>query len=446
MVAGAVTPPRLDIANEDLVRAHLHAIWIAETGQDLGVSLKDVLDLTGDAPSLELLDSVRDSLSQESAANRARKSAKRVLATIADELSSSSWYTERWLDDVFEHLLLRFDKACARWRDLYRAAQKQRELQHQIIIDASRPQHEKNHAKLLRREAESQLELLTETRSVVQSDFYSYRFFASEGFLPGYNFPRLPISAYIPGRRIRGSKDEYLNRPRFLAISEFGPRAFVYHEGSRYIINRVILPVDREDDEAHTRMSKQCGSCGYIHPILEGEGPDLCEFCGTTLGPPMRNLFRLQNVSTKRRDRINCDEEERLRQGFEIRSGVRFPEGATGRAYQVGELKSSNGTIAKLTYGNAATIWRINLGWRRRKNKNQYGFMLDIEKGYWASQKEADEEDPEDPMSARVQRVIPYVEDHKNCLIFEPLANLDEAQMASLQAALKDAKIGRAHV
>ena len=42
--------------------------------------------------------------------------------------------------------------------------------------------------------------------SLYQSDFYSYRYFASEGFLPGYNFPRLPLSAFIPGRR--GSADE----------------------------------------------------------------------------------------------------------------------------------------------------------------------------------------------------------------------------------------------
>ena len=51
-----------------------------------------------------------------------------------------------------------------------------------------------------RREAESQYILLTETQNILQSDFYSYRYFASEGFLPGYNFPRLPLSAW---RRIR---------------------------------------------------------------------------------------------------------------------------------------------------------------------------------------------------------------------------------------------------
>ena len=39
MVAGQVSPPRLDLANEDLIRAHVHAIWLAETGLSLGKSL-----------------------------------------------------------------------------------------------------------------------------------------------------------------------------------------------------------------------------------------------------------------------------------------------------------------------------------------------------------------------------------------------------------------------
>jgi ATP-dependent helicase YprA (DUF1998 family) len=45
MVAGQVVPPRLDLANEDLVRAHLHAVSLAETRQSLGTTLTDVLDL-----------------------------------------------------------------------------------------------------------------------------------------------------------------------------------------------------------------------------------------------------------------------------------------------------------------------------------------------------------------------------------------------------------------
>src|SRR5262249_25403902 len=140
---------------------------------------------------------------------------------------------------------------------------------------------------------------------------------------PGYNFPRLPLSAFIPARRTR-QREEYLSRPRFLAISEFGPRAVVYHEGSRYLINRVILSV-REDD-VMTTQAKQCERCGYLHPIPEGPGPDKCERCHADLPMPLRSLLRLQNVATKRRDKINCDEEERLRLGYEIRTGVRLAD------------------------------------------------------------------------------------------------------------------------
>ncbi len=139
---------------------------------------------------------------------------------------------------------------------------------------------------------------MTEAENIVQSDFYSYRYFASEGFLPGYSFPRLPLSAYIPARRIRSQDDEFLSRPRFLAISEFGPRSIIYHEGSRYIINKVNLPVSDTGEGFAVLRAKQCPICGYLHPIANGDGLDRCERCGSLLESPMNNLFRLQNVST----------------------------------------------------------------------------------------------------------------------------------------------------
>src|SRR5580700_5641688 len=158
---------------------------------------------------------------------------------------------------------------------MYRSARNQQELQNKIILDHTRAPRDHEKAKRLRREAEAQLKLLCESDNMMQSDFYSYRYFASEGFLPGYSFPRLPLSAFIPGRRQVRNREEYLSRPRFLAISEFGPRAVVYHEGSRYRINRVILPVG-ENQEIATRKAKQCEVCGYLHPIMAGDGVDLC--------------------------------------------------------------------------------------------------------------------------------------------------------------------------
>lgn len=436
MVAGAVTPPRLDLSNEDLVRAHIQAIWLTETGMGLGQSLQDLLDLSGDNPTLKLLDSVRDQIRQKKPRERAAIRARRVLATFKEELEDSDWYSEGWLDEVLTQVALNFDQACDRWRGLYRSAHKQAKVQASIILDATRSYEEKQQAVRLRREAEEQLALLTQVANVVQSDFYSYRYFASEGFLPGYNFPRLPLSAYIPARRGR-QHDEFLSRPRFLAISEFGPRAIVYHEGSRYIINKVILPVG--DDDVLTRRAKRCEACGYLHPLVDGtEGFDLCERCGAELGMPYTELFRLQNVSTKRRDRINSDEEERMRLGYEIISGARFTEKGGWPLVRTAKVESTTGSLAKLTYGHAATLWRINLGWSRRKNREQYGFVLDTERGYWARNEQV-VEDQDDPMSQKTKRVIPYVEDRRNCLIFEPSEQLKPEVIISLQSALKNA-------
>ncbi len=439
MVAGAVTPPRLDVANEDLVRAHVHAVWLAEAQLKLGASLKDVLDLTGDEPTLAPQTHVREALNQESTRTAARSRVDRILASLVPDLKQhAGWWSEGWVEQVLQHLPLEFDRACERWRGLYSAARKQVAAQNRLITDASRSADEKARAKTLRREAESQLELLEESRHALDADFYSYRYFASEGFLPGYSFPRLPLSAYIPGRREKQGRNHFLSRPRFLAITEFGPRAIVYHEGTRYKINKVILPVSEETSEPSTTSAKQCDGCGYLHPAVSGAA-DVCNRCGKALPAALGPLFRLQNVSTVRAARINSDEEERLRLGYEIRSGVRFADHSGQPSCRVAQVRVDGAVIGDLAYGHAATLWRINLGWTRRAKKDQLGFVLDLERGYWQKNSVLEEEDPDDPMSSRCRRVIPYVDDRRNCLLLQLGGEPEEGPMASLQAALKNA-------
>lgn len=439
MVAGAVTPPRLDIANEDLLRAHVHAVWLAESNMSLGRSLKDLLDISGDNPTLHVLDFVQNALDSAEARKKAFQRTKVILSEVDDELKKTDWYSDAWLEGVINQIPNRFNQACERWRGLYLAAKGQQTIQHKIVNDRGRPAADREQAKRLRAEAESQLDLLTEAKNLVQSDFYSYRYFASEGFLPGYSFPRLPLSAFIPARRLRGNKDEFLSRPRFLAISEFGPQSIIYHEGSRYTISKVNLPVAENVDGVATMQAKHCPACGYFHPEATGN-QDRCERCHTELQPPIAPLFRLQNVSTKRRDRISSDEEERMRQGYEIRTAIRFQDTQTGDlSAQSATLLKDGEVLAKLTYANAATISRINVGWKRRANQSQLGFVLDVERGYWAREKDEQKDAQDNPLSGRTKRVIPFVEDTKNSLLFESSIELDEKQMASLQAALKSA-------
>jgi ATP-dependent helicase YprA (DUF1998 family)/very-short-patch-repair endonuclease len=441
MVAGAVFPPRLDIANEDLIQSHVQAIWLTESRMSLGSSLKEILDISGDPPTLALMASIKADLEASEPRQKTLVRAQNILAGINEELLNAGWYTERWLGDVLNRIPRTFEQACQRWRDLYLAAVKQRETQNRIIGDASRSPKDKQTAKHLRQEAEQQMELLLETKDIMHSDFYSYRYFASEGFLPGYNFPRLPLSAYIPGRRRVNNRDEFLSRARFLAITEFGPRNIIYHEGSRYEINKVIIPVSStNDDGLPTSAAKLCPACGYLHPITGGAGPDLCQHCHQMLDPALSPLFRLQNVATRRRDRISSDEEERLRMGYDLRTVIRFDDHDGHSSCRTAEVKSGGEKLANLTYAHSSLIWRINLGWRRRKNKEQFGFMLDTERGYWEkSDQEVNDDNVDEPFSNRIARVIPYVEDRRNALIYQPATPLSETQMASLQAALKNA-------
>ena len=137
----------------------------------------------------------------------------------------------------------------------------------------------------------------------------------------------------MPARRGRTGRDEYISRPRFLAISEFGPRALIYHEGARYRVYKVNLDFgsDAIEDTRHlaTQTMKRCSRCGYAH--LEAGGPnfaEMCDRCGAALDAASRidGLVQLQNVSLRLAQRITCDEEERQRFGYDLVTAWRFPE------------------------------------------------------------------------------------------------------------------------
>lgn len=445
MVGGSVSTPRLDLANEDLLRAHVHAIWLSCARLDLHSSVAQILDVDGDPPSLEPRGPVKDALANPVSRQGARQRARFALGPAVHALLDGHGTVDEWISRVLNELPASFDRACERWRSLYRAAHATSKRQGAIVIDASRPPEDRERAKRLRAEAEAQLKLLLAAESRdQQSDFYSYRYFASEGFLPGYNFPRLPLSAWIPGRRRRTGKDEYLQRPRFLAIAEFGPRGIVYHEGSRFVIHKAMLPVEGED-AALTRGAKQCAECGYLHPIDDAHDPDRCERCHALLPPALDNLFPMRNVVAKRRDRINSDEEERMRLGYDLRTGVRYAErlGQVDR-HSARLVAADSALLAELEYGHAATLWRVNLGWRRRGDDAPLGYLIDEETGVWSKSQAVEPQatgpgtsDADDSGSSRKRRVVPFVEDRRNCLLLRVEGVTDPAVTASLQSALK---------
>ncbi|MFF5183448.1 protein kinase [Streptomyces sp. NPDC000345] len=440
MVAGAVAPPRLDLANEDLVLSHLQGIWIAEAGLRLGRSIPDVLDVSypdgGDRPdpALGLLPDIQAAAHDDGARRRTVDASLRVLGPLLPSFVETTWWHDDWIQDKVRTVAERFDRAFDRWRSLFRAALDDQYVQNKRRLDYSLTEGDRNRANARRREAETQLNLLmnesVDSKSVL-SDFNPYRYLASEGFLPGYSFPRLPLAAYIPtiGRR-RGDGD-YLQRPRFLAIREFGPGSLIYHEGARYQVTRIQLPPDSSGDLT-TGEARRCAHCGYHHDPKERE--DRCGFCDETLGAATYGLLHLHTVYTTRRERISSDEEERRRAGFRLETSYRFHDHGTRKGRLNAKIAdASGGQLAEIAYGDSATIRITNTGRVRARTEEPPGYWLDLADGRWMNDRDASEAsgdsselpvvDADGNERRRKKRVIPYVEDRRNILV----VTLDEA-------------------
>ncbi|WP_326788586.1 DEAD/DEAH box helicase [Streptomyces sp. NBC_00151] len=454
MVAGSVTPPRLDLANEELLRSHVHAIWLAETGVALGRRMTDFIDAEavaqapGEPVPLRLTEAMRTQLDSEAARRRAIDRATAVLEPLIDDLrASTTWWYDGWIEDVVRTALRRFDDDCERWRRLYRASLAEREEQHRIAGDLSVDPRSRRRAQARRAEAENQLKLLRNEDSEESfSDFYTYRYFASEGFLPGYSFPRLPLAAYIPGQRGEGRLGQkngaYIQRPRFIAISEFGPGALIYHEGQRYAVDRVQVPMGATPGQVATSDVRICSNCGTWYD--RSDGIDRCDDCGVPLSLTLSRTMVLSTVQASPVRRISSDEEERLRSGFELLTGYQFSQGG-GRLDAT--ATDDDGPVLTVGYGDTARVRVFNIGRRKRKHPADRGFWLDPIQGRWLSAKKAGEiqeasaeDEALSPFASadRTVQVIPYVEDRKNIAVLrlaEPVEN--ETVAVTLRYALE---------
>lgn len=441
MVAGSVNPPTLDLANEDLVRAHLHAVWLAETGQKLESSINGILDMEK-KDELSLLKELADSLSAPGARERALVRGNDILEMLSSELKPemAPWYHTEWLNRTLNSAYNLFDHSLDRWRDLYRATVRQMDISHAVQTNHAATEKDRKEAGQRYNEARNQHDLLLKANSSVTSDFYTYRYLASQGFLPGYNFPRLPLMAYLPAAREKSNNHSFVSRPRFLALSEFGPMSLIYHEGCQYRVRKVIIGV-RDDlaTELPTTPARLCPACGYGHfgqQYLDAR----CNSCDALMegGRTVMNLYRVENVSARKALRITSDEEERMRFGYETQTTLQFAN--EGNNFQVIKsiVSEAGEDLIKIHYGPAATVWRINLGWRRRKNKTIFGFNIDPNTGLWCRDDQTpDDVETEDGAVTVSQRITPYVEDRRNVLIVYPPSGLDEKGVATLQYLLK---------
>ncbi len=415
MVDGVVKPPSIDLTNPDLVASHLHAEWLAASGLELDRAISRNLDMT--SQNKPLLADIWSRISSQETVLAAEKCVRAVLSALERDYGD---VLPDWLIDIKQHAKTIIANApgifaCAfdRWRDLLRAAERQ-------VDDATRTLQDYSISPIERRAAEgrqaagnTQIKLLLQGAENQGSDFYVYRYLATEGFLPGYNFPRLPLMAFVPGGQ-GGKGQRYLQRARFLAIAEFGPGSLVYHEGRAYRVDRALLKEagGGPDGLLPTFSTAVCPTCGASH---DGEPPEKCHVCGHPLNGSniIRELHKIENVGTKQVERITANDEDRRRQGFDLQTTFSFQQ-ASGNLTR--EVSDTTGEILTAIFAPAALVRRINKGLRRRKDESEIGFCIDPKSGYWVGAASSQDNEERLPTNVR-QRITPVVEDRKNALL-----------------------------
>jgi superfamily II DNA/RNA helicase len=426
MVSGEVSTSRMDLINEELLKSHLHAsILTMRSIAGLSNSLGDIIT-KDDLENLPIKEEVLDALKlTDSQKIELLVTFNKVIedAYFKNELDKRKpvWFTEDWMKRAIDNFLLEFDESLKRWRLLYKNAILQFRAANEIIENRIYAEnHEKiREAKYSRKQAERQMELLLndskDTRNNKQdsqSEFYPFRYMAAEGFLPGYNFTRLPIRSFLENNEGSG---EFLSRPRIIALNEFGPRNVIYHDGSKYRIDRIILT----EVEEKLEKAKISPYTGYIlmkdqynynvDPIVNMElSHGMDKFTHS-------DLVNMTETKAYELQRITCQEEERTRRGYDIRTYFAVEGGFDSITEAV--VKLADEKLLHIHAIPSARLVNISFKWR---TSLENGYALNLKNGYWQTKKQESEEINNDD----IRRIKLFTTITANALFIQPVEAL----------------------
>tara|TARA_R110002094_G_scaffold12334_3_gene22401 strand:+ start:68 stop:1198 length:1131 start_codon:yes stop_codon:yes gene_type:complete len=153
---------------------------------------------------------------------------------------------------------------------------------------------------------------------------------------------------------------------------------------------------------------------------------------------PIKKTLRIDNVEASPIERITANDEERVRQGFDIQTVFSWPTKDGQLQVTSADFKCGETSLLSLQYANSAEISRLNKGLKRRKDQTVFGFNIDPRSGYWAKSADEDSEADLPPDVVRPVKIVPIVRDRKNALLFrfkKPEQYEDET-IATVQHAL----------
>jgi superfamily II DNA/RNA helicase len=439
MVAGSVVPPTIDLTNEELVHSHFNAYILMELGlREMSSSAAEVLEVS-QLPDLPIKDSIAAYI-QERIDSNAKEWAQRFQQFVSkiQGIEEAYWYSDAWFSNHAKGFLKQFDTSFDRWRNLFRSAERLIAIargvidDHSLRFDNARLYDANRDEKIGKRQRDLLLNLKRASYGN-DSEFYVYRYLAAEGFLPGYNFTRLPIRAFL-GYRYK-DEGEFISRPRFVALKEFGPNNFIYHNGGKYRITRM----QAMQSELNVHSVKISNRTGYA--LLDNDGRGVNndpitneELSGQEFVTIYNNLLELGESEARPQERISCEEEERASAGFDIEQYFSFAKGMQGTRKL--SINDGNQPLLQVIYDQAAKLIQINRRWKISKHKDE-GFAIGSKSGKWRKSKDEDQQNTDDP----VRNVRLFTHDTADILYIQPIKELglDYDGTASLAFALKRA-------
>lgn len=437
MVAGSVQPPKIDLLNEELILSHLNSFVLMNLEiSEMTTSVADVLDLSNEQDIFVKNDIFeRIILNINQFKSQFAKDFKKVIESISADLAKSEWFTDQWIEKQVETFPDRFVAAFHRWIRMFQNACTARNKAQAILDNHTykADSEERKNATRQERFARNQIAVLKneEQKNSSNSEFYVFRYLAAEGFLPGYNFTRLPTRAIL-GKSYKDDV-EVISRPRSLALAEFGPLNTIYHSGNKFRINRMVVS-DLDNQLEKLKVSKHTGYAFFneeaamanVDPIsqksLQGDAFEI-----------YTNVVEFSECEGAPIQKISCIEEERSRSGYEIHSYFNFPKGIEHSESVV--LKVGGEKILQLYFSKTANLFKVN---KKAKRSKEDRFKIDQRNGAWIQQKQL-EKNPD--LIEHTKDIMLYTKDTADVLYLQPLGNLgaNPDQIITLSYALKRA-------
>ncbi len=386
LVSGVVHAPKIDLKNYELLITHLHALTLSLIGLDYGsghdASLKRLVSV--EAPEMPLVQSVIKGLTLGQDSLKSIESTfLTVISDFSEELKNrpNTWYSDDWIEENLSKMVTRLDHAMNRWRTLYHSARSLLSSASKSIESGLLKVGGQEYKKYKRQQdqATRQINLLCNDYKGPRqfSEFYPYRYFASEGFLPGYNFTRLPLRVFVPTGESSG---EYISRPRAIALREFGPLNLIYYNRRKYRVSQLVIQ-DAESSFINVKVSQRAGY------FLMSDQADLeiCPFSGVNLSDSgnaehLHHLIEMTESRGEEAARITCEEEERISSGYDIKTYVHVDGGNFDRT-RTAIAHHEKDHLLTLRFIPTARLISVNRGWRSRKTE---GFPMGMTSGNWS--------------------------------------------------------------